>query len=64
MKAIPPHLLILNPPLNLLVVASIIIRPKEQLLLAVVVQLDLQILITNSMIATFLLSNQQMGYGF
>ncbi|MGB7954952.1 MAG: hypothetical protein WCF23_13315 [Candidatus Nitrosopolaris sp.] len=63
MKAIQPHLLILNPPLNLLVVASIIIRPKKQLQLAVVVRLDLQILITNSMIATFLLSNQ-MGVWF
>jgi hypothetical protein len=47
MKAIQfPHLLLLdllNPTLLLLVIASIIILPKEQSLSAVVVQLDLQI---------------------
>ena len=58
-----PSSLPLNPTWLLLWVASITIRPQEQLLSAVV-QLDLQISITNSMIPVSLLSNLQMACGF
>jgi len=55
---------ILYPTLLLPVGASIIFHPKEQLLSAVVVRLDLQILITHSMMSVFLLKNLQMVCGF
>jgi len=60
------HLLLpLSTPILLLImIASIIIRPKERLPSAVIVQLDLQISITNSMIAISWLSNHQMVNGF